>query len=125
MRFSRLMLAASGLATVALLASSAVANAATINGPIFNKAEAGYQIQSSVPFNEVRTTIHIPAGSESSSFIDLAEGVNGVEENQVAASLISSSVNPLANPAMVAVLVFLGSEVFRWPVRNSVSCCTM
>jgi len=80
MRFPRLMLAGAGLATVALLASSAAANAAaTINGPIFNKAEAGYQIQSSVPFNEVRTTIHIPAGSQSSSFIDLAEGVNGGE----------------------------------------------
>jgi hypothetical protein len=79
MRFPRLMLAASGLATVALLGSSAAANAATINGPIYNTGEAGYQIQSSVPFNEIRTTIHVPAGSTSSSFIDLAEGVNGGE----------------------------------------------
>ena len=31
----------------------------------------------------------------------------------------------VANPAMVAVLVFRGSEVFRWPFRNSLSCCTM
>jgi hypothetical protein len=73
------MLAGAGLATVALLASSAAANAATINGPIYNTGEAGYQIQSAVPFNEVRTTIHVPAGSESSSFIDLAESVNGGE----------------------------------------------
>jgi len=77
MRFPRLMLAASGLATVALLGSSAAANAATINGPIFNTGEAGYQIQSSVPFNEIRTTIHIPAGAQSSSFIDLQETING------------------------------------------------
>jgi hypothetical protein len=80
MRFPRLMLAASGLATVALLGSSAAANAAaTINGPIYNTGEAGYQVQSSVPFNEIRTTIHIPAGSESSSFIDLQENINGGE----------------------------------------------
>jgi len=80
MRFPRLMLAGAGLATVALLASSAAANAAaTINGPIYNTGEAGYQIQSSVPFNEVRTTIHVPAGSTTSSFIDLAQGVNGGE----------------------------------------------
>jgi hypothetical protein len=78
MRFSRLMLAASGLATVALLGSSAVANAAgTVNGPIFNKVEAGYQIHSTVPFNEVRTTIHVPAGSSTSPFIALQETVNG------------------------------------------------
>jgi len=73
------MLAASGLATVALLGSSAAANAATINGPIYNTGEAGYQIQSSVPFNEIRTTIHVPAGSESSSFIDLQTTINGGE----------------------------------------------
>jgi hypothetical protein len=79
MRFPRLMLAGAGLATVALLASSAAANAATINGPIYNTGEAGYQIQSSVSFNEVRTTIHIPAGSESSAFIDLQENINGGE----------------------------------------------
>ena len=80
MRFSRLMLAASGLATVALLGSTAAANAAaTINGPFYNAGEAGYQIQSTVPFNEVRTTIHVPAGSTTSSFIDLQEGVNGGE----------------------------------------------
>jgi hypothetical protein len=77
MRFPRLMLAASGLATVALLGSSAVANAATVNGPIYNKGEAGYQIQSSVPFNEIRTTIHIPAGGQSSAFIDLQQNING------------------------------------------------
>jgi hypothetical protein len=78
MRFPRLMLAASGLATVALLGSSAAANAAaTINGPIYNSGEAGYQIQSSVPFNEVRTNIHIPPGGQSSAFIDLQENING------------------------------------------------
>lgn len=80
MRFPRLMLAASGLATVALLGSSAAANAAaTVNGPFPNIGEAGYQIQSSVPFNEVRTTIHIPAGSSTSSFIALQQTVNGGE----------------------------------------------
>jgi hypothetical protein len=81
MRFPRLMLAASGLATVALLGSTAAANASTaagtVNGPFFNQAEAGYQIQSQVPFNEVRTTIHIPAGSESSPCAILQENVNG------------------------------------------------
>ena len=83
MRFPRLMLAAAGLATVALLGSSAAANAATaagtVNGPFFNIGEAGYQIQSAVPFNEVRTTIHIPAGSTTSSFIALQQSVNGGE----------------------------------------------
>jgi hypothetical protein len=78
MRFPRLMLAASGLATVALLGSSAAANAAaTVNGPFYNAGEAGYQLQTTVPFNEVRTTIHIPAGSTTSSFIDLQQTVNG------------------------------------------------
>jgi len=78
MRFPRLMLAASGLATVALLGSSAAANAAaTINGPFYNIGEAGYQVQSAVSFNEVRTTIHIPAGSSTSSFIALQQTVNG------------------------------------------------
>jgi len=78
MRFPRLMLAASGLATVALLGSSAAANAAaTINGPFYNAGEAGYQVQSAVSFNEVRTTIHIPAGSSTSSFIALQQTVNG------------------------------------------------
>ena len=78
MRFPRLMLAASGLATVALLGSSAAANAsATINGPFYNIGEAGYQVQSAVSFNEVRTTIHIPAGSSTGSFIALQQTVNG------------------------------------------------
>jgi len=80
MRFPRLMLAAAGLATVALLGSSAAANAAstsTINGPFTNFAEAGYQVQSSVSFNEVRTTVHIPAGSATSSFIALQANGNG------------------------------------------------
>jgi hypothetical protein len=72
------MLAASGLATVALLGSSVAANAAaTINGPFYNIGEAGYQVQSQVNFNEVRTTVHIPAGSSTSSFIALQENVNG------------------------------------------------
>jgi hypothetical protein len=78
MRFPRLMLAASGLATVALLGSSAAANAAaTINGPFPNIGEAGYQVQSAVQFNEVRATIHVPAGSTTSSFIALQQTVNG------------------------------------------------
>jgi len=78
MRFSRLMLAASGLATVALLGSSVAANAAsTINGPFYNIGEAGYQVQSSVNFNEVRTTVHVAPGSSTSPFIALQESVNG------------------------------------------------
>jgi hypothetical protein len=77
MRFPRLMLAASGLATVALLGSSAAANAATINGPIYNSGEAGYQLQTSVNFNEVRTTVHVSPGSSTSPFIALQETVNG------------------------------------------------
>jgi hypothetical protein len=51
--------------------------AGTVNGPFDNIGEAGYQIQSAVPFNEVRTTVHIPAGSSTSPFIALAETVNG------------------------------------------------
>jgi len=78
MRFSRLMLAASGLATVALLGSSVAANAAsTINGPFYNIGEAGYQVQSSVNFNEVRTTVHVAPGSSTSPFIALQSTVNG------------------------------------------------
>jgi hypothetical protein len=78
MRFSRLMLAASGLATVALLGSSVAANAAaTINGPFYNPGEAGYQVQSSVNFNEVRTTVHVDPGSSTSPFIALQSTVNG------------------------------------------------
>jgi hypothetical protein len=78
MRFSRLMLAASGLATVALLGSSVAANAAsTINGPFYNTGEAGYQVQSSVHFNEVRTTVHVAPGSSTSPFIALQQNVNG------------------------------------------------
>jgi len=78
MRFPRLMLAASGLATVALLGSSAAANAAaTVNGPFPNIGEAGYQLQSAVSFNEVRTTVHVPVGSSTSDFIALQQNVNG------------------------------------------------
>jgi hypothetical protein len=78
MRFSRLMLAASGLATVALLGSSVAANAAsTINGPFYNIGESGYQVQSSVNFNEVRTTVHVAPGSSTSPFIALQQSVNG------------------------------------------------
>lgn len=78
MRFSRLMLAASGLATVALLGSSVAANAAaTVNGPFYNIGEAGYQLQTSGNFNEVRTTVHVDPGSSTSPFIALQETVNG------------------------------------------------
>lgn len=79
MRFKtpRFALAAAGMATLAVLGSAGSANAAAINGPLYNTGLAGYQLQSSVSFNEVRTTISIPAGSVSSSFIDLQETVNG------------------------------------------------
>ncbi len=81
MRFPRLMLAASGLATVALLGSSVAANAATapatINGPFYNIGEAGYQLQTTANFNEVRATVHVDPGSSTSPFIALQETVNG------------------------------------------------
>jgi hypothetical protein len=68
-------LAASGLAAFA--ASTPALAAGTVNGPFWNIGEAGYQIQSSVPFNEVRTTITIPAGSTTTSFVALVPTVNG------------------------------------------------
>jgi hypothetical protein len=72
------MLAASGLATVALLGSSVAANAAaTVNGPFYNPGESGYQLQTSANFNEVRTTVHVDPGSSTSPFIALQENVNG------------------------------------------------
>src|SRR5580698_7535638 len=68
--------AAAGLLLMA--GSGAAANAAaTVNGPFYNSGEAGYQVQSAVSFNEVRTTIHIPVGSSTSSFIALQQTVNG------------------------------------------------
>jgi hypothetical protein len=79
------MLAASGLATVALLASSGIANAAgVVNGPnitgpgtVGNQSIAGYEISSTVPFNEVRAIVNIPAGSKSDVDLALQQTVNG------------------------------------------------
>jgi hypothetical protein len=77
------MLAASGLATVALLASSGIANAAIVNGPnitgpgTHNASIAGYEISSTVPFNEVRATVTIPAGSKTDAELALQQDVNG------------------------------------------------
>jgi hypothetical protein len=73
---SALALAASGTAGAAAT-PNATPDAGVINGPFYNQEEAGYQLQSTVNFNEVRETIHIPAGSSSSPFIDLAQTVNG------------------------------------------------
>src|SRR6266436_276746 len=55
----------------------------------------------------------------------LIQGVAGIAEKYFAATLMSSSVIDLANPAISAVLPFRGSEVFRAPFLKSVSCCTM
>jgi hypothetical protein len=66
-----------GAAASAAATPNATPNAGVINGPFYNQEEAGYQVESSVSFNEVRTTIHIPAGSSSSPFISLQETVNG------------------------------------------------
>jgi hypothetical protein len=80
MRNSRLMLAASGLATVALLGSSAMAYAASpkvVNGPDFTTDTAGYQINSAVPFNEVRATIHVSPGDTTDGVLALQSNVNG------------------------------------------------
>jgi hypothetical protein len=84
MRTTRLMLAASGLATVALLASSGIANAAgVVNGPnitgpgTLGTSIAGYEVSSTVPFNEVRAIVNIPAGSKSDVDLALQQTVNG------------------------------------------------
>jgi hypothetical protein len=75
------MLAASGLATVALLASSAAANAAVkpkvVNGPNISAHVAGYEINSQVRFNEVRGTATIPAGSTTDALWALQSTING------------------------------------------------
>jgi hypothetical protein len=84
MRTTRLMLAASGLATVALLASSGIANAAgVVNGPnitgpgTLGTSIAGYEISSTVAYNEVRAIVTIPAGSKSDVDLALQQTVNG------------------------------------------------
>jgi len=75
------MLAASGLATVALLGSSAMAYAASpkvVNGPNFTRTVVGYQISSGdVQFNEVRATAHITAGDTTDPVLALQSTVNG------------------------------------------------
>lgn len=123
MRFPRLMLAASGLATVALLGSTAVAQAAgTVNGPFFNRFEAGYELHSTVQFNEVRATVHVPAGSSTSPFLALQETVNGgrtfaigllnVGGNYFLAGIEGATINgatgvPFASGLTIAHPVFL------------------
>jgi hypothetical protein len=83
MRTTRLMLAASGVATAALLASSGLANAAVVNGPnitgpgTLNTSVAGYEVASTVPFNEVRAIVNVPAGSSSDVDLALQQTVNG------------------------------------------------
>jgi hypothetical protein len=84
MRTTRLMLAASGLATVALLSASGIANAAGVtNGPnitgptTHGTSIAGYELSSTVSFNEVRAIVNIPAGSKSDVDLALQQTVNG------------------------------------------------
>jgi hypothetical protein len=87
----RLLAAAAAAGSVVLLgagAASAAPAAGQVNGPYYNSGEAGYQIESGVSFNEVRTTIHIPAGTPvqgnptsyypgTSDFIGLQQTING------------------------------------------------
>jgi hypothetical protein len=81
MRTTRLMLAASGLATVALLGSSAAAYAASpkvTNGPNYTTHVAGYELASGdVQFNQVRATAHITAGDTTDPVLALQSTVNG------------------------------------------------
>lgn len=88
MRTTRLMLAASGLATVALLASSAAANAAAapkaINGPNITGHVAGYEISGdphghNVRFNEVRGTATFAPGSTTDAVWAMQSTNNGGE----------------------------------------------
>lgn len=88
MRTTRLMLAASGLATVALLASSAAASAAAapkvINGPNITGHIAGYEISGDphghlVRFNEVRGTATFAPGSTTDAVWALQSTNNGGE----------------------------------------------
>jgi hypothetical protein len=74
-------LAAAGLAAaaLALLGTAAGASAATVNGPFYSQHEAGYELNSSVRFNDERATFCIPAGSTSSVGLGLQETVNGGE----------------------------------------------
>lgn len=81
MKITRRLAYAAGIAAaaggIALAGMGPASAAGTVNGPFPNIGEAGYQIHSAVPFNEVRTTITIPAGASTSSFIALQNTVNG------------------------------------------------
>jgi hypothetical protein len=102
MRTTRLMLAASGLATVALLASSAAANAAAapkaINGPNITGHVAGYEISGDphghlVRFNEVRGTATFAPGSTSDAVWALQSTNNGGETYALRAHFVFQGHN--------------------------------
>src|SRR5271157_3543439 len=79
----------------------------------------------SLPASEPASTRNvIPLGGRVLGAVSLSmtliQGVAGIDEKYLAATLISSSVIALANPAIWAVLAFLGSEVFLAPLRKSI-----
>jgi hypothetical protein len=85
-RIASLITAAAAAAGLGLanLAAAAPAAAAAINGPYFTSvtpgpAEAGYEIHSTVRFNDERATFCLAPGSTSSVGLGLQENVNGGE----------------------------------------------
>jgi hypothetical protein len=126
MRTTRLMLAASGLATVALLASSAAANASAkpklINGPNISTHVAGYEANAQVPFNEVRGIATIPAGSTTDAVWALQSTINGGATFALRAHFVPQGSNegalfggkaPVSGWYLQIAGVFGGSHVFN------------
>jgi hypothetical protein len=64
-------------ASVATPAAAHVAAAASINGPIYNPIEVGYEQHSTIVKNQIRGTVSIPAGSPVSQCVGLQENANG------------------------------------------------
>jgi hypothetical protein len=71
--------AAAGLALAASGPALAAPAAGVVNGPFFSQNESGYEIHSSVQFNQERATFCVPAGATSSVGLGLQETVNGGE----------------------------------------------
>jgi hypothetical protein len=69
---------ASPAARAAVAVAAAPSQSAT-NGPVWQPFFTGYEINSSLPFNENRGTVTIPAGSTSSVAIGMETNVNGGE----------------------------------------------
>lgn len=75
---------ASGISAAALiggagLAAAAPASAAAINGPAYTNIESGYEINSSVRFNDERATLCVHPGASTSVGLGLQDNVNGGE----------------------------------------------